>query len=344
MFSVSNVWDSTNLCCALSCPAGSGLNTNLNPFSCTQCNSSNGQTYNSTTNQCECMSGYYLVSSISQTCSQCTGALCASCYSSTPWQCTSCVTNAQLNSFYANCSCLPGFTPTPNGQQCTGCPSGTVLINGVCSNCPVGTTYNNGQCTGCGYRCTTCSNNVCLTCVDPTRRNISTNCGCIDGYFDNNQAACVACSSICQTCSALNVCTSCYSSQSMTLSNGQCVCSQGFYSTINNQGNLVCKQCDAICNSCSVYSWNCDSCNTSQNKVPASVTGYDPTTYKKCLCASGYTLSTNGTCSLMDCTSDIYCSNCQSSGSQKICLSCKTGTNRVLDPNTYRCVCNTSYY
>jgi len=49
----------------------------------------------------------------------------------------------------------------------------------------------------CDYKCATCDTSIsvdhCLTCSDATNRDSSKNCICKDGFFDNNDIACVAC-------------------------------------------------------------------------------------------------------------------------------------------------------
>lgn len=52
MFEISNVYDSVNQCCALTCPVGSSISVKSNPYTCISCNSTAGQFYNPNTAQC----------------------------------------------------------------------------------------------------------------------------------------------------------------------------------------------------------------------------------------------------------------------------------------------------
>lgn len=94
------IYDATQGCCSASCPAQSGINLNSNPPSCVNCNAQVGLYFDSTSNQCKCSSGYYLVPGTSQTCAPCTATLCASCRPDGPYRCLTCVIGATLNSFY----------------------------------------------------------------------------------------------------------------------------------------------------------------------------------------------------------------------------------------------------
>jgi hypothetical protein len=73
------IYDATNSCCSLKCPSQTGINLNSNPPSCVDCNALAGLYFDSTSNQCKCLSGYYLVAGTSQTCAPCTATLCATC-------------------------------------------------------------------------------------------------------------------------------------------------------------------------------------------------------------------------------------------------------------------------
>lgn len=182
------IFDTTNGCCAYTCPPQTGINLNSDPPSCVGCNAQIGQYYNSTLSQCQCLSGYYLVPGTSQTCSPCTVSLCAQCDPSGPYRCLTCVSGATLSTLYANCTCNSGSLAT------------------------------NGACTSCNYTCASCfASNQCNSCADPNYRNLSNNCNCISGYYDNSSPNCVICPSTCQTCSSQNVCTSCFPNTNTTL-------------------------------------------------------------------------------------------------------------------------------
>jgi hypothetical protein len=144
----------------------------------------------------------------------------------------------------------------------------------------------------------------------------------------------LACNSSCKTCYSSNVCTSCDLTQNKSLQGGLCICNTGFYTTVDNQGNLQCQKCAAQCDACIGNAWTCTSCDLSKNKT----SGYDSSGHLTCLCAPGYNLNSDGSCTQTDCTKDPYCVQC-STDSLKICLACKSSINRVLDTNTYQCIC-----
>ena len=186
LLEISNVYDSVNQCCALTCPAGSSINVKSNPYTCVSCNNTAGQFYNPNTAQCECSQGYYLLSQTNQVCVSCPGQLCAVCNPSNPAICLTCVSGARLE--------FPG--------ECY-CNSGLVAINNSCSSC--------------SYKCSTCdSSGKCLTCSD-SKRDVTNNCNCPDGFYDNSQTSCLACNSGCKTCSSSNICTSCDANQKKRL-------------------------------------------------------------------------------------------------------------------------------
>jgi len=308
LLEVDRVYDSINQCCATKCSAGTGLNVKTSPFTCISCNSTAGQFYNSVTGQCECNPGYFLVSSVSQICTACTAKLCSVCNSSYPSICVTCVANATLQ-FTGECVCNSGLVSTGN------------------------------SCSPCGYKCSGCDIvGKCLTCSD-SKRNFTNECNCVDGYYDNGQSLCLACNSSCKTCSSQNVCTSCDATQNKRLSSGSCLCTAGYFTTADAQGNLQCSKCASQCDECISNAWTCTACDPTKNKVA----GYDSSGHLTCLCASGFTLGDDGLCSQTDCTKDPYCVQC-STDSLRVCLACKTSINRVLDLNTYKCVCKEGYY
>jgi hypothetical protein len=94
------IYDATNGCCALKCPAQTGINLSSNPPSCVDCNALAGLYFDSTSNQCRCLSGYYLISGSTQNCAPCTATLCATCRPDSPYRCLTCVMGATLNTFY----------------------------------------------------------------------------------------------------------------------------------------------------------------------------------------------------------------------------------------------------
>jgi hypothetical protein len=93
------IYDATNGCCAFRCPIQTGINLNSNPPSCVDCNSLAGLYFDSNSNQCKCLSGYYEVSGNSQNCAPCTASLCSACRPDGPSRCLTCVVGATLNTF-----------------------------------------------------------------------------------------------------------------------------------------------------------------------------------------------------------------------------------------------------
>ena len=234
--------------------------------------------------------------------------MCAACNPSNPAICLTCVSGATLQ--------FPG--------QCY-CNSGMVAVNNSCSTC--------------SYKCSTCdSTGRCLSCSDP-KRDINNNCNCPDGFYDNLQSSCLACNSGCKTCSSQNVCTTCDATQNKNLSGTSCVCNSGYFPTIDNQLNITCNKCAPQCDNCQGNAYTCTFCDSTKNKIA----GYDNLGRLTCVCAAGYSLGVDGTCSQTDCTTDPYCQQC-STDSIRICLACKPSLNRTLDTNTYKCVCQDGFY
>ena len=94
LLEVSKVFDPINQCCNTKCPLGTALSLRSNPYVCVQCSQFDGQIYNTNTNQCDCLPGYYLFSAENQICRACTGSLCSTCSRSSPGACLTCVAGA----------------------------------------------------------------------------------------------------------------------------------------------------------------------------------------------------------------------------------------------------------
>jgi len=92
------------------------------------------ESYNPTTNQCECLNGLARINGNCGLCSPNTYLQGGSCYS--------CTANAQLMG--GKCVCGPGYIADTYGTICVPCSSqnNSFLLNGYCVKCPYGQIYN----------------------------------------------------------------------------------------------------------------------------------------------------------------------------------------------------------
>lgn len=282
---------------------------------CTSCDQGLIWDYNSTS--CSpCSSNCLSCSWSSTTCSSCVAGTKLD-YSTWDASCTACPANCRVCSYYSGCqTCESGFVLISNATcrgcsifcsscnptnitECTGCADGFQLIGGKCDPCP--------------SNCLECSGSSCILCRK--------------GFSSNSNGVCVSkCEVSCVTCmsSQPSVCLVCQSGS--TLVSGKCVldiscnannsctsCGQGigyFLVPVSSVGGY-CSQCPNIT--------NCLQCNPNN-------------AFYCLLCANGYFLETNGTCT--SCSS-----NCTYCSSNTTCTACSPGWTLV--GNTTRGMCLT---
>lgn len=160
-------------------------------------------------------------------------------------------------------------------------------------------------------------------------------CDCLDFFYDNNVALCVACHPSCKTCSgpAFNQCLSCPSSSNRvsTPSSFQCPCLANFYD--NNV--TVCVACNPSCKTCNGTNSNqCLTCPTGANRI-ASVDASN-----SCPCNTGFYDSGVQICSACH----NSCLTCNGPSSSQ-CLTCPTSSNRATVINaSNQCPCLVNFY
>ncbi|CAG9316198.1 unnamed protein product [Blepharisma stoltei] len=281
-----------------------------------------------TAGNCVCNSGYYFSSN----------TICSACSS----QCSTCVTSQ------SNCLTCVDTTHMSAAPSCS-CPTNSALTGGSCV-CNTGYYYSsNTVCSACNTQCSTCVTSAanCLTCVDNVHMTAAPQCACPQystltqascvcnqGYYYSSNSVCSACSAPCSQCvNQSTFCTACFDSTHMTLSNGQCtctdpnatfstnsntcVCNNGFY----NNGAGKCLLCSVGCAICSAAN-KCSQCYDANNMVNLQ-TGtcscidnkaqFNPTA-NVCQCQPGYYKTSSGcqSCSLgcQTCTSPTNCQTC----------------------------------
>lgn len=252
-----------------------------------------------------CATGSYLVSSTCQPCDP----VCITC-TGNPLSCTSCSPGQYYAASQQVCTdCPRNCIACDSNGVCTTCRNGFALMNTacrsciiscsnclatditVCTSCAKGLQLLDGACVSCPDKCTSCYNGICAVCVA--------------GYHPNSAGICVLdCVMPCATCvdNQPTVCKSCFSKSNLVRS----TCTQDLSCNITNdctscgQGNgyiLV----GANCYKCGNIS-NCTQCRT--------------TNTKKCsLCATGYYINDDDTCSscpksCVSCISSSVCSGC----------------------------------
>lgn len=73
--------------------------------------------------------------------------------------------------------------------------------------------------------------------------------------YANLSKACLACPSVCATCSSYLVCTSCITNYYLYLGTCGTDCVIGTYKNVN-----VCSDCDSTCKECDILNTNCTKC------------------------------------------------------------------------------------
>ena len=175
------------------------------------------------------------------------------------------------------------------------------------------------QCSNCHGTCLTCDTfyDECLTCNSSLHRELDgTTCPCEDGYYDRQPTsfACNLCSSVldnCYLCDTDTVCLQC----------------QPFYYFVTNGGVKECELCNKYCETCSVESDKCASCN--------NVTYHRTLSGTTCVCEAGY-VSINNSVPCSQCS--VLNSGCLACTNATICTSCDTGYYlKVHNSSTHLC-------
>ncbi|CAD8119567.1 unnamed protein product [Paramecium sonneborni] len=184
------------------------------------------------------------------------------------------------------------------------------------------------QCLNCEPLCPTCkSKRVCLTCLNPTYTLTSFGCFCKQNqYEESNQ--CQNCPIQCNQCLSYTYCTECLSKNNRKLSNGQCLCTDGYY---QKDQNIMCSLCDKLCGTCfGPTSNDCLTCNGEIFKIEL--------VNSTCQCPTNYFYQNSGNkCTICHST----CLTCFK-GSIDGCLSCDSQQNRSL--KGLNCKCTTGFY
>ena len=217
-----------NIAICDTCPARYALNTTAN--ACENCPAHCGSCTGSACSSCD--DGYFLSST---SCVACNATLCSTC-DVTNSNCTACTPPLSLLMTGGSGSCVlcanPCATCTSNVSVCVTCKRPySELANGtgvcfrcgqdvctkcsdtntsICLNCAPGYYIDgNGSCTACSANCASCSDSLCL--------------GCVEGFTLNN-GTCQTCRAGCTTCSDRDssICLVCNSGMYLDLATAQC--------------------------------------------------------------------------------------------------------------------------
>ncbi|CAD8141977.1 unnamed protein product [Paramecium octaurelia] len=249
-------------------------NTCSNFQTCTSCNDFQFRILDLHTNQCICQSGYYHIQQLD--CLPCYYA-CSKCNNSDLIsQCTACPNSRQksahnIETFECKCKkgyfddgyleCLPcnNLNNPPITHYCySHCGDQIIQWNEECDD---GNLDPRDGCNQCFLQNSNCIDNICLQCQNNKCLQ------CIDGYYLNNDYACIQCSDECSTCeSSQNNCTSCKfdnlstdkclscsQEQGFVQIEGECfsICGDGIrtFQELCDDGNqLIGDGCDQFCN------------------------------------------------------------------------------------------------
>ncbi|KAL4442386.1 hypothetical protein ABPG74_005727, partial [Tetrahymena malaccensis] len=285
------------------------------PTICISCLLSDFRVYNSLTQNCDCVSGYY--DKGVSLCDQCD---------------PQCVTCQGANDSCLTCDSLK-YRTLDNNNKC-GCQPGYFS----------GDTTNLDVCQKCASKCATCDykTGLCITCSG-SNRDITQNCNCKSGYSDVG-GVCQQCDRTCPNSCVGPLKSQCFDCLSLTPGEnlyrnlnklggsnyGTCDCMPGYSEDFNNPTKSPCIQCHQKCLTCfqPSSSNSCLSC--------------DPTKFRQlqnnnqCLCQPGY-YDDNTNCQ----TCDPKCKTCSSSTK---CTSCSDSNKRQLNTTTKKCDCKQGYF
>ncbi|CAD8199927.1 unnamed protein product [Paramecium octaurelia] len=182
-------------------------------------------------------------------------------------------------------------------------------------------------CVNCEPSCSICKSKiVCLTCLNPTYTLTNLGCFCKQNqYEESNQ--CFNCPIECNQCLSFTYCTECLSINNRKLSNGQCLCTEGYY---QNDQDLVCLLCDKFCGTCfGPTSNDCLTCNIEVLNIQL--------VNSSCICPNNSFYENQfNRCKICH-SSCLTCFNDSIDG----CLTCDSSQNRVLAG--LNCKCKTGF-
>ncbi|KAL4442387.1 hypothetical protein ABPG74_005728 [Tetrahymena malaccensis] len=320
-------------------------------FDCLSCQSGQYRLYNSQTKQCACQSGFYdsgvkICKQCEPTCFTCKGPQKTDCLS-----CSSTQSYREFNPLQGTCNCMNGYYNDPAQSRCLPCH----------------------------YSCATCSGsgpNSCLSCRQTDFRTFNSGqCGCNDGYYDNNTSQCASCHFSCKNCigSLQTQCSQCDTANSLRSFNSQtstCDCMGGYYSQLGVQ---QCQSCHYTCLTCRGPNPNqCTACLASAKRfmqidntcacdsgyyeiaspqnsnikicVPCSPTCYTCSTFNKCTgCNQSDYRSLNTVTQQCECINGYYEVR-QQSGTLSTCQVCNTSANRVVSIDKLSCICKPGFF
>ncbi|KAL4430429.1 hypothetical protein ABPG74_013279 [Tetrahymena malaccensis] len=309
--------DSNGVCqaCNSTCVTCSSQNV------CTSCDSLiQFRQLDSSTNTCNCLSGYTQVSG-QAICQKCPSP-CLICTSLSV--CYQCQSGYYLNSQQSCVSCSVGCTKCDQSgcQQCSDSKAQPDQ-NNVCV-CQSGYFLNsNGVCQVCSIGCSKCNQSGCLQCSDSKAYpDINQLCVCQSGYYLDSNGTCIACSTGCSKCNQSG-CLQCSDNNASPDTNKICVCQSNYYLGSNG----TCIACSIGCSKCNQS--GCLQCKDISAQLNSN---------QACTCKVGMYLDSNGVCQQCNST----CLSC--SGSSNICTSCDSVVQfRQLDKITNTCVCQQGY-
>ncbi|CAD8102908.1 unnamed protein product [Paramecium sonneborni] len=182
------------------------------------------------------------------------------------------------------------------------------------------------RCFDCPQSCLTCKSRIdCQTCSS-TYTQTKSGCICkMNQYEDSNQ--CFDCPIECNQCLSYTYCIECLNSNFRQLSNGQCICMDGYYPILSNP---QCQLCHQLCKTCVGPSFNeCLTCNGISNIEQDGST---------CRCPIGFNYQDEiKGCSVCH-QSCLTCFRTTIDG----CLTCDSNQNRIL--KGLKCTCSSGYY
>jgi proprotein convertase subtilisin/kexin type 5 len=167
---------------------------------------------------------------------------------------------------------------------------------------------------------------ICGGCGN-NRKEITENCICLDGYYDDGGLDCLKCDSKCKTCEK-NKCLECGANR---LAAPDCLCKDGYY----DNNTLDCQACISKCKSGYLECPNkCETCDAYDNCLKCSGKNRmsDP---PGCTCSVG-TFDDGVSKDCQVCGSK--CETCV--GLATTCTKC-SGTLRILTPD---CDCKDGYF
>jgi proprotein convertase subtilisin/kexin type 5 len=149
---------------------------------------------------------------------------------------------------------------------------------------------------------------LCVQCRATLNRVLqqgTNRCVCANGYYQDKNNNCSACSVGCAQCNSSTSCTTCVALATNN-GDGTCTCASGTFFSVSSNGVRYCQQCPANCNSCS----NALTCNVCQ-------TNYVLSASNTCICPVKFFVNPSGNCVPCKigcdvCTSNTTCTKCTS--------------------------------